>query len=117
MPSKLTFSTKSTKHGWTTDHTVLMPATVADSALIRERFGSMERLINRANAQWKVDVATGMREQETPAKARAYADTFCDDGKKTAQAKVVVVDTTAPDAPEYSDEQLEHMRSLGIVVK
>lgn len=117
MPTKLTFSTKSTPHGWTTEHSLLMPETAEDTDLIVERYGSMERLINRANAQWKVDAQTGMREQETAEAARAYADGFCDDGRKGGSSKAVVVDTSAQDAPEFTPEQLAFLKKAGAITK
>lgn len=117
MPTKLTFSTTSSKHGWTVEHSLLMPSQISDSVLIEERYGSVERMIEQANAQWKVSAQRGMRDEETPTDAKAYADEFVDDGKKRTKVKTVVVDTQADDAPEFSEEQLEYIRRSGAVTR
>lgn len=116
MPENLTFDTKSTEHGWTTEHTLRMPSSAEDVDLIVQRYGSMERMIDRANAQHKVDVQRGMRLHKTPAEARDYADNFVNNGKK-ATVKTVVVDTAADDAPEFDEKQLAYLIKSGAIIR
>lgn len=117
MPTKMTFDTKSPKQGWDSfEHSLVMPSGAEDVDLIVERYGSMERLIDRANAQFKVDVQRGMRLQDTPEKAAAFADSFCDNGRKGA-SKTIVIDTQADDAPEFTDEQLAYIQRSGAVTR
>lgn len=117
MPTKMTFDTKSPKQGWDSfEHSLVMPSSIDDVDLIEQRYGSIERLIDRANAQFKVDVQRGMRSQDTPAKAAAFADSFCDNGRKGA-SKMVVIDTQADDAPEFTPEQLAYIASQGAVTR
>lgn len=93
-----------------------MPATAEDTDLIVKRYGSMDRLIDRANAQFAVDCQRGCRNamtDENDAKgAQAYAEAFVDDGRKTVR-KVTMTKAQAK-ALKYTDEQLAAMRAAGM---
>lgn len=59
------------------------PTAIDEIELIESMFGSVPRMINRAIAQWTVDVATGLRERlPNGDAAEAYAATFVADGAK-----------------------------------
>lgn len=79
---KHTWSTKP-KNGTSHDFVREAPTTIDESKLIVAMFGSVPRMINRAVAQWTVDVATGLRERlpNVPV-AEAHAASFVADGSK-----------------------------------
>ncbi len=79
---KHTWSTKP-KGGQSHEFKREAPTTIDESKLIEAMFGTVPRMINRAVAQWTVDVATGLRERLPNAEvADAYAATFVADGSK-----------------------------------
>ncbi len=79
---KHTWSTKP-KGGLSHEFSREVPGTIGDVELIAAMFGSVPRMINRAVAQWTVDVATGLRERlPNGDAAEAYAATFVADGAK-----------------------------------
>lgn len=115
MPIRKSFKVTSTKHGWTHDAFYLtLPANHAETALVEARYGTEERVYDRAASQHLVDVARGMRECDSVEKAQKYAEEWCNDGRKGSQKKVV--DLTAPDAPEFSPENIEFLRTQGVIV-
>ena len=75
------------------------PTAIDEIELIESMFGTVPRMINRAVAQWTVDVATGLRERLPNGEvAEAYAATFVADGAKgTAYVPTAT--------PEQLDEQ------------
>lgn len=79
---KHTWSTKP-KGGISHEFKRAAPTAIDESELIVSMFGSVTRMINRAVAQWTVDVATGLRERLPNGDAAdAYAATFTADGAK-----------------------------------
>ncbi len=79
------------KHQWSTKPTGGIshefkrnaPTAIDEMDLIESMFGTVPRMINRAVAQWTVDVATGLRERlPNGDAAEAYAATFVADGAK-----------------------------------
>jgi hypothetical protein len=110
---KLTFGTKSDKWEGSLSVTVDMPSTIKDTDAIVTRYGSVERLIDRANAQWKVDAQTGMRKRSAD-EAVAYAAGYCDNGSKdTYVPKMSAEDLKAG---KFTDAQIEIMRKAGMKV-
>lgn len=109
-----TFSTKSTKHGWK-DLTVTLefPSDPSETDLIEARYGSLERVFEVAAASAIISNQNGMREQPTKAEARAYAESFCDDGKKRVTTKRV---NLTAEADAFTDEQKAIMRQKGIII-
>lgn len=114
------------KHSWKTrkavgkpsvDFTADMPKTMADKELIAARFGTVERMIDRAVSQWTVDVAPGIRKRlPDVAAAQRYAESYRDDGSKdTFRPSIDKAD--AKKRLGFTDAQLEHIASLGMTVK
>lgn len=79
---KHTWSSKPTG-GISHDFGRKVPTAIDEVELIDGMFGSVPRMINRAVAQWTVDVATGLRERLPNIEAaEAYAEAFVADGAK-----------------------------------
>lgn len=115
MPIRKSFNVKSTKHGWEHDSFHLtLPASHAETDLIEARYGTDERVYDRAASQHLVDVARGMRECETVEAAQKYAEQWCNDGRKGGSRKVV--DLTDPNAPEFTDENIKFLQAQGVLV-
>lgn len=109
-----TFKVRKDKHSDPVEFTVDMPDTGDDVDLIAARYGTTERMIDRANSQWTVDVAVGIRKRLPDVEAaRAYAESYCDDGRKDVVSRNVVIDTTADGAPEFTPEQLAFIAQAG----
>lgn len=112
------FSVKSTKYGWKGDFTLEMPVSIDDVELIEKRFGSLDRMVNRACAQFRVDVANPMREEKTPEAAQVVAEGFIDDGKKSGGVKVLRPIITADEVEEqgFSPEDLAFLKKKGFII-
>ena len=82
------------------------PTTVDEIKLIEAMFGSVPRMINRAVAQWTVDVATGLRERLPNVEvAESYAAGFAADGSK-GTAYVPTATKAEVDSMGFSESQL-----------
>lgn len=91
-----------------------LPTTIDEIEWIDLRYGTQERMIDRANAQLIVDVAPGMRKRLPDVeKAQAYADAYCDNGSRDAyQAPKIDKD----EAEGMFDEgQLAFLRSKNMI--
>jgi len=101
---KHTWSTKP-KGGVSHDFAREVPTTIDETDLIEGMFGSIPRMINRAVAQWTVDVATGLRERLPNAEvAESYAASFVADGAKgTAYVPTATVEEV--DEQGFTPEQ------------
>lgn len=117
MGIKHTFQVKKTKASDPHTFTVDMPQSRDDEDLIIRRFGSWERMIDRANSQWTVDVATGIRKRlpDTGA-AEKYAEDYCDNGKKDVFRPSIDAKQAAKEHG-FSKEQLEYLKAKGFQVK
>ncbi len=92
-----------------------LPRSMDEMDLIVTRFGTVERMIDRANAQLIVDVAPGMRKRLPDVeKAQAYAASYCDNGSKDTYVapKLKVEDLEEED---FSEENIEFLRSKGLI--
>ena len=110
-----TFKVKQDKSAEAHEFTTQMPASMDDDALIIKRYGSVERMIDRANSQWTVDVATGMRKRLPNSEdAQEYADTFCADGRKQVVVRSVRISKDDQEAQGFTEAQLAFMAESGI---
>ena len=110
-----TFKVRKTKSDDTVDFTVDMPATITDTDMIAKRFGTVTRMIDRANAQWTVDVAVGVRKRLPNVQAATrYAEQYCDDGRKDSH--VPTIDREAAVAIGFTDEQLAFAAAAGMKI-
>lgn len=115
MPIRKTFQVTSAKHGWTHDSFHLtLPANGSETDLVEARYGSEERVYDRAASQTLVDVARGMRDCKTVEAAQKYAEQWCNDGRKGTSKSVL--DLTAPDAPAYDEDQIAFLQAQGVLV-
>lgn len=113
--TKHTFKVKKTKASESVQFTVKMPTTLADEELILARFGSVERMIDRANSQWTVDVAVGIRKRlPNVENATAYAKAYCDDGRKDSYTPKIDAEAAVAEVG-FSEEQLEYLRQRNLV--
>lgn len=101
---KHTWSTKP-KGGTSHEFSRQVPSAIDEIEAIDAMFGSVPRMINRAVAQWTVDVATGLRERLPNGEvAEAYAATFVADGAKgTAYVPTATVEEV--DEQGFTDSQ------------
>ncbi len=91
-----------------------LPVSMDDIEWIDLRYGNVERMIDRANAQLVVDVAPGMRKRLPDVKAaQFYADEYCDNGSRDAYQAPKI---DAAEAEGMFDKgQLEFLRSKGMI--
>lgn len=112
---KHTFKIRKTKNDPSVTFTVDMPASMEDAELIADRFGSMERMIDRANSQWTVDVAVGVRKRlPNVESATRYAEMYSDDGRKDTH--VPTIDRKAAEAIGFTEEQLAFAAAAGMKI-
>lgn len=97
--------------------TVDLPESPADTELVGKRYGTPARMTDRANAQWTVDVAPGIRKrlgakgEMTPA-AKEYAENFRDDGSKDKFVPSLSKDEVKEGA--FTPEQLAILKAKGL---
>lgn len=112
-----TFKVRQTKNDPSIEFTVEMPSDIdgQNMPLIEKRFGSVERMIDRANSQWTVDVAVGVRKRlPNEESAAMYAAQYCDDGRKDTH--VPTLDKEAAIAQGFTQEQLDFIASQGMKI-
>lgn len=110
-----TFKVRMTKSDPSVKFTVEMPKTETDLDLIAARFGSFERMIDRANSQWTVDVAVGVRKRlPNEQSAAMYAEKYCDDGRKDTH--VPTLDREAAIEHGFTEAQLAYIASQGMKI-
>jgi len=114
--TKHTFKVRKTKSSDAVKFTVDLPSNPADAALVAARFGTVERLTDRANSQWTVDVAVGVRKRLPDVeKATAYAESYCDNGSK--DIFVPTIDRKkAVEEHGFTPEQLKFIAEAGMKV-
>lgn len=113
---KHTFKVKKSKSDDAVEFTVNMPADLSDTGLITARFGTVERMIDRANSQWTVDVAVGIRKRlPNTEKAEAYAESYCDNGSKDTYVPTINAEE-AKSEQGFTDEQLKYIAERGMNV-
>lgn len=112
MPMKL----KADDNAASYEFIVAMPTTLEDTDAIVQRFGSVDRMIHRANAQWKVDAAPAARKLlPNEAAVQVWLDGFCADGNKSAPVRITISEEKAAEQG-FSDENIEYLKSLGISI-
>ena len=111
-----TFKVRKTKQDEPDTFTVKMPQGLGDTGLITARFGTVERMIDRANSQWTVDVAVGVRKRlPDHGAAQAYAESYCDNGSKDTFVPSINR-AEAVEAVGFTDEQLAYIAERGMNV-
>ncbi len=92
-----------------------MPTSIDETDLIVKRYGTVERMIDRANSQWTVDVAVGVRKRlPNQEDAQAYADGYCDNGSRDAFARPKI-DKKDAEKQGFTDEQIAFLNSKGML--
>jgi hypothetical protein len=92
-----------------------LPTSIDEAELIVKRYGSVDRMIDRANAQWTVDVAPGMRKRLPDAKsAQSYANGYCDNGSRDTWVRPTIKLEQAG-AEGFSDSQIAFLHSKGMI--
>lgn len=115
MPRTHTWSTKATG-GESHKFSVPMPSSPDDVELIANRFGSIERVFICAARQRTVDVAPGIRVylgRGDTVGAEKFAESFVDDGTRTAVEAVSVTPQEA-DEQGFSKKNLAFLAAKGI---
>lgn len=112
MPMKVRKSKGAKQHQFT----VKMPITLDDKELIEQRYGSTERMIDRANSQFAVDAARVVRDKLPDVDAAdAALQSYCDDGRRTVVSRPTVTEEEAEEQG-YTEEQKAFLRSKGIQI-
>lgn len=110
-----TFKVRQTKNDEAVEFVVDMPSSIEDMEQVIARFGTVERMIDRANSQWTVDVAVGVRKRlPNEESAAMYAAQYCDDGRKDTH--VPTLDKEAAIAQGFTQEQLDFIASQGMKI-
>lgn len=118
---KHTFSMKAHKSAESVEFTLPMPDSLDDMDLIVERYGSVERMINRANAQHIVDVANNGGRKALAAGGKPAADAFIlefvNDGKKRTTVVRPALAKDQAKALGFTKEQLAALKAAGMKVE
>lgn len=110
------FKVKKSADSKSLEFRIELPTTMVDKELIIQRYGSVERMIDRANGQLIVDVAPGMRKRLPDMdEAQRYALNFCANGSKDSFRPKVSKD--AQKEQRFSKSQLEFLASIGTDVE
>lgn len=116
MATNHTFKVRQSKGAEPVKFSRALPTYIDETDLIEAAYGSVERMIDRANAQWTVDVATGVRERlPDEDEAADYVASYCDDGRRAAPRKIAVSSEDV-EKQGFTPEQIAFMRSKGIEV-
>lgn len=109
-----TFKIRKDKNSEPVEFTTDMPKTLDDLELIEARFGTVERMIDRANSQWTVDVAVGTRKRlPDEHTATQYAENYCDDGRKDSFAPRKLNADKAQEEAGFNAEQIAWLKAQG----
>lgn len=110
------FKVSENKHTDPVEFKIELPTTIEDEDLIVQRFGTVERMIDRACSQLTVDVATGMRKRMPDNDAaQIYADGYCNDGSRDGYTRPKIDADTAADEADFTDEQIAWLRLKNLV--
>ena len=110
MPMKL----KADDNAASYEFIVAMPTTLEDTDAIVQRYGSVDRMIHRANAQWKVDAAPPARKLlPNEAAVQAWLDGFCANGTKSTK---ISISKEKAKEQGFSAKNVEYLKSLGISI-
>ncbi len=115
MAIKHPFKVRKTQHTDAVEFKAEMPFSIEDTDLILKRFGSVNRMIDRANAQWTVDVAPGIRKRLPEVEAaQKYATGYCDNGSRDTWVRPTI---TADQVEEqgYTEDQLAFLKAKGMI--
>lgn len=96
---------------------ISLPSSMDDAEMIEVRFGTVERMIDRACSQLIVDIAPGIRKRlpnvET---AEAYVAEYCDNGSRDEYVRPSISASEAKDEQGFTDAQLEWIAARGVAV-
>lgn len=108
------FKVKKDKDSVSLEFKVELPTLLADNELIVQRYGSVERMIDRANGQFIVDVAPGIRKRlPNNVEAQRYAFNFCDNGAKDSFVAPKINRTEAKS--RFDEGQMAWLESQGML--
>lgn len=115
MPIKHPFKVRKNKDTTAVEFKIELPTSLADKDLIVQRYGTVERLIDRANAQLTVDVAPGIRKRLPNAEvAKTYVDGYCDNGSRDPYV-VPKITVEEAKAQGFSVKNIEFLREQGVI--
>ena len=110
------FKVRKSQHADAVEFKAELPSTIDEGELIVERYGSVERMIDRANAQWTVDVAPGIRKRLPNAEeAQRYALNYTDNGSRDTWVRPKI-DAKQVKEQAFDEGQIEFLRSKGMIV-
>lgn len=96
---------------------ISLPMSMDEGELINERFGTVERMIDRANSQLIVDIAPGIRKRlPNVDTAEAYVAGYCDNGSRDEYVRPSMSAAKAKDEQGFTDEQLAWIADQGMTV-
>ncbi len=92
------------------------PSTMDETDLIEARYGSVERMMDRAASQSIVDIAPGIRKRLPDADtARSYVEKWCNNGTKDSYVPSISAAEAKKDV-KFTDEQLAWIAAHGMKV-
>lgn len=113
--SKHAFKVRKNKDTGAVEFQAELPKTLENQMLIEDRFGTVERMIDRANSQWIVDVAVGARKRLPNVEdAQKYVNSFCDNGTRDGFVRPKI-DLKDAKAQGFSEEQLAFLTQKGMI--
>lgn len=109
------FKVRETKGADAVEFKAAMPTSIDETELIAKRYGTVERMIDRANSQWTVDVAVGVRKRlPNREDAQAYADGYCDNGSRDAFTRPKI-DKKDAAKQGFTAEQIAFLEEKGMI--
>lgn len=110
------FKVRKDKDATAVEFKISLPKSLDDKELVVQRFGTVERLIDRACAQLIVDIAPGIRKRLPNVEvAQTYIDGYCDNGSRDPYVAPKIDAKAAKEAAGFTDEQLEWLRENQLV--
>lgn len=114
MMIRHTFKVRKDKNSDPVTFTIELPTDIGETELIEARYGTVERMMDRANSQTVVDVAVGMRKRMPDNdRAQQYADAFKNDGRKDSFAPRKLDAEKAKTEAGFDEDQIAWLRSEG----
>ena len=111
-----TWKTRKTEHTDAVEFKLAFPSKIDEVDLIDARYGSVERMMNRAASQSVVDIAPGIRKRLPNAEAAStYVEGWCNDGTKDAYvAPSLDLAAAKESGVTFTDAQLAVIAAAGM---
>ena len=114
---KHAFKVRKDQHADKVEFKISLPVSMDDMEMVTERFGTVERMIDRACSQLIVDIAPGIRKRLPNVEAaETYVAGYCDNGSRDEYIRPSISADEAMDEHGFTEKQLAWIAAKGMTV-